>query len=44
MINWIFFPKSDQAPGHLNQIVDVFSKNNHLIDSTKYQLPSNDVL
>lgn len=44
MINWMYFPKSDQAPGHLRQVVDVFSKNNHLIDSVMFQLPSNDVL
>lgn len=40
----MYFPKSDQAPGHLRQVVDVFSKNNHLIDSVTFQLPSNDVL
>lgn len=44
MINWQFYPKSDQIPNHLHEVVNVFIENNEAIDSENHQLPSDEVL
>jgi hypothetical protein len=43
-INWQYFPKSQEIPEHLTQVVSVFEKNAENIDSKKHQLTSNNVL
>ena len=44
MINWQYFPKSDEAPVIVHTVVDAFEEASHRIDSFKFDLPSNDVL
>lgn len=44
MINWQFYPKSDQIPIHLHEIINVFIEKNEDIDSKHHQHPSDVVL
>ena len=44
MINWQYYPKSDQISLHLKNVVDVFELQETEINSLKHQLPSNGVL
>ena len=44
MINWQFYPKSDQIPDHLFRVVDVFLEQQDIIDSDKHTLNSDGVL
>ena len=44
MVNWQYFPKSDVAPNHLVEIINVFKKNSDSIDSSRNTLNSNSVL
>jgi len=44
MINWQHYPKSDQIPLHLKDVVDVFELQETEINSLKHQLPSDGVL
>jgi len=44
MINWQYFPKSDEAPSIVDTVVDAFEEASQRIDSFKFDLPSNDVL
>jgi hypothetical protein len=44
MINWQYYPKSDQIPLHLKDVVDVFKLQETKINSFKFQLPSDGVL
>ncbi len=44
MINWQYFPKSDEAPPIVYTVVDAFEEASKRIDSSKFDLPSNDVL
>jgi len=44
MINWQYYPKSDQIPLHLKDVVDVFELQEAEINSLKHQLPSDGVL
>lgn len=44
MINWQYFPKSDQIPLQLKDVVDVFELQETEINSLKHQLPSDGVL
>jgi hypothetical protein len=44
MINWQLFPKSNAAPGHLLQVVDVFKRMEPVIGSRSKQLSSDAVL
>lgn len=44
MINWQFYPKSDQIPNNLHEVVNVFIDNNEVINSENHQLPSDGVL
>jgi hypothetical protein len=43
-IDWQYFPKSDELPGHLKDIVDIFCQNEAAISSSQHELPSDDVL
>jgi hypothetical protein len=44
MINWQYYPKSDKAPQHLENVVQVFQKELYQFDSFKFQYSSNEVL
>lgn len=44
MVNWQYFPKSDAAPKHLAEVIDIFRQNSDLIDSAQHTLSSNAVL
>ncbi|MSQ24795.1 MAG: hypothetical protein EXR49_00720 [Dehalococcoidia bacterium] len=44
MINWMFFPKSDQPPTLCRKVVSVFEKHETSIGSGKHTLSSNQVL
>lgn len=44
MIEWIYFPKSHDAPAIARKVVSVFDQVEHEIDSHKLDLISNDVL
>jgi len=44
MIEWIYFPKSDEAPSIARKVVEVFRNIAHEIDSHKRDLKSNEVL
>lgn len=45
MINWMFYPKSDEIPDHLRCVIEkVFQKNLSLIDSAYNQFSSDEVL
>ena len=44
MINWQFYPKSDEIPDHLRQVVRVFETRENLIGSSAHSLRSDDVL
>jgi hypothetical protein len=44
MINWQYFPKSDEAPQIVYTVVAAFEEASDRIDSSKYDLSSNDVL
>ncbi len=44
MINWRYFPKSDEAPQIAVDVVSVFENASTRIESTKHDLNSNDVL
>jgi hypothetical protein len=43
-VNWQYFPKSNQIPGHLLAILDLFNKSESNIESSKKELKSNEVL
>ena len=44
MINWQYFPKSDETPSHLHKVVEVFHNEAKEIDSFHHQLSYNEVL
>ena len=44
MIKWYYFPKSDEIPEHLKEVVKVFEKNQKTIESPDHTLKSNEVL
>lgn len=44
MINWQYYPKSSSIPDRLVTVIDIFKKNAASIDSSVYNLKSNDVL
>ncbi|MEH7181093.1 hypothetical protein [Neobacillus vireti] len=44
MINWQYYPKTDLIPNHLYAVVNIFENKQNQIDSSKFTLPSNDVL
>ncbi|HOV09387.1 MAG: hypothetical protein BWY23_02251 [Spirochaetes bacterium ADurb.Bin218] len=45
MINWMFYPKSNDIPTHLRAVIDdVFIKNQNSIDSSINQYSSNEIL
>ena len=44
MIRWIYYPNSTKLPGHLENIIKVFEKNEHTISSDSSQLVSDAVL
>lgn len=44
MINWQYFPKSDETPIHLGQVINVFEKEKEQIDSENHQLSSDEAL
>jgi len=44
MINWQYFPKSQQLPEHLEVVVKNFESNGSKINSEKHKLKSNEVL
>jgi hypothetical protein len=44
MVEWQYYPKSDQIPVHLLDVVKVFKKHESSIDSKKNKLDSNRVL
>jgi hypothetical protein len=44
VINWQYFPKSDNAPDHLVAVVSVFQKHEPKIKSPENKLNSDDVL
>lgn len=44
MINWCYYPKSNEIPEHLREIVKVFKKNENDIKSPELTLKSNEVL
>jgi len=43
-VNWIFFPRTEQTPKHLLEVVSVFEEQTKKIDSKSNTLKSNDVL
>lgn len=43
-INWQYFPKSNQIPTHLRDVVDVFETLNDSITSDSFELVSDEVL
>lgn len=44
MINWMYFPQNKKMEKHLLDIVDVFSSYQSIIDSTRHNKKSDDVL
>jgi hypothetical protein len=44
MINWQYFPKSNVIPSHLKNVISVFTDNEGMINSEKFEHPSNKVL
>ena len=44
MINWQYFPKSDQAPDIATDVVNAFERISDRIDSSSLELQSNEVL
>lgn len=44
MINWQYFPKSDNAPEHLIKIISIFQNHEQSIKSSEYTLNSDSVL
>lgn len=44
MIKWQFYPKSNEIPGHLLNLVRVFERHNTLIGSPEHRLNSGEVL
>ena len=44
MINWIYYPQSDEPPPIVQQVVGVFEAIADSIDSKRHQYESNEVL
>jgi len=44
MINWQYYPKSDQIPEHLSKVVGSFKTNHQNFDSSFFTYKSDDVL
>lgn len=44
MTRWMYYPNSHKVPTHLADLIDVFKKNNDLIDSDTHELKSDEVL
>ncbi len=44
LVNWIYFPKSDNAPEHLRKVAGVFIYCEAAIDSSNKKLKSNEVM
>ena len=44
MTKWYYYPKSDEIPEHLREIVNIFEKNQKTIESPEQTLTSNEVL
>lgn len=44
MINWQYFPKADRAPTIVHTVVDVFNEAAQRIDSSEFDLTSDEVL
>ena len=44
MIEWIYFPKSDEPPSIAKSVVEAFTNVSEKIDSQRHDLQSNDVL